>query len=248
MSGTKWFRLIALVPILLGFCLAGAAFARDKVVLVTDEWPPYYGAGIAKQGFVTEVVKEAYKAVGYDVEVRFLPWERVMAMAKSGEVDGIMGAYYKKDREAAFKYSSPIGQSQLAFYKQRSKPYRYASLNDLKGKTVGIVRGYTYTPEFDSASGIKKDQSDNLQAALRKLLAGRVDFVLDDQRVIAYELKKSMAAQASQVEALSPPLQVNKLFVLISKKAPGADKKLNDFNRGIDIIKKNGVYARISGK
>lgn len=247
MNFTKWMRFAMLVLVLVVTGFAGAASARDKVLLVTDEWPPYYSASIANQGFVTQVVKEAYKAVGYDVEVRFLPWERVMAMAKSGEADGIMGAYYKKEREADFKYSAAIAESQLSFYKQKSKPHKYSSLNDVKGKTVGIVRGYTFTPEFDQSPAIKKDQSDNLPAALRKLLAGRVDFVLDDQRVIAYELKK-MGGQAGDAEALTPPLQVSKLFVLISKKAAGSDKKLGDFNRGLDIIKKNGTYARLMGK
>ena len=46
--------------------------AQDKkIVLATDPWPPFYGPDIKNGGYLTEIVKESFKRVGYDCKVEF---------------------------------------------------------------------------------------------------------------------------------------------------------------------------------
>jgi len=64
-------------------CLAVPSFATadDKVVrLATLEWAPYTSESARHDGATTEVVRRAFEAMGYQLEVVFYPWERAIKM------------------------------------------------------------------------------------------------------------------------------------------------------------------------
>jgi polar amino acid transport system substrate-binding protein len=63
-----------LVALLFGLA-AGSARADDTLIRLTSlEWPPYVGEAVERQGASIAVVRAAAEAMGYRVEVCFLPW------------------------------------------------------------------------------------------------------------------------------------------------------------------------------
>ncbi len=219
--------------------------SAQQIVLYTDPWPPYYHEG-GDNGFIAQVAREAFKAVGYDFRVEFKPWKRVMAESVAGRSDGILGAYHKAEREKDFIYTDPVGVVQVVFFKhKRDVGLEYTSIEDLKGYRIGTIAGYTYTPEFDNAAYLKKEPANKVDANILKLDAGRLDLFVESKAVAVARAKELLGERADSIEALLPPLQENKLYVLISRKTADAERKAADFNRGLKIIRENGTYDRI---
>lgn len=58
---------------------------KAKIVLATGNWEPYYGETLPNGGIVTEIVRRAFRRVGYELEVKWRPWARAMEVTKQGK-------------------------------------------------------------------------------------------------------------------------------------------------------------------
>ena len=75
------------IQICLFLCLFfyGTANGKDLLKIVTTEIPPYTGDGASTSGFLSEVVREAFKAGRVDIEMLSLPWGRAKWMIQKGK-------------------------------------------------------------------------------------------------------------------------------------------------------------------
>jgi polar amino acid transport system substrate-binding protein len=224
-------------------CLAG----ERKLEIGTTEWPPYYGQDLQNGGFMTEIVVEAFKRVGYDAEIKFMPWKRALEGAKAGKHDGLYTVWYRKEREEWFVFSDPLPANEVGFYKRKDKNISFEIFADLKPYTIGVVRGYALPPGFDEASlktSLAKDDEENL----RKLHKGRVDLVLTDKITGKFILDTSIPDAVSDLEWLDPPLHVDIQYLVFSKMAGDYAARLVAFNRGLAEIKADGTLKAIMAK
>src|SRR5882762_1104620 len=92
MISPLWFRIVVIAL----FCLIhiGQTNAENVVTLVAGERPPYIGASLPENGYVSELAREAFKRKGYVVKITFYPWARSKMLAARGSVDGMLPAYY----------------------------------------------------------------------------------------------------------------------------------------------------------
>ena len=148
------------------------ASAAD-ITLMTTDYPPYFSANLPNGGPLTEIVVEAFKAVGHHASIQFVPWVRAMEFAKAGKVDGLHGAWHSEEREAWFVFSDPLPGNKVVLFKRRgAKPERFTSYADLAPYTIGIVRGYRNPAGFEAAD-LRTDEADSDVANLRKLANSR---------------------------------------------------------------------------
>ena len=47
---------------------------KKQITLITCKWAPFYAPELLNQGFLTEIVKEAFKNVNYHLDVKFMNW------------------------------------------------------------------------------------------------------------------------------------------------------------------------------
>jgi ABC-type amino acid transport substrate-binding protein len=107
---------------------------------------------------------------------------------------------------------------------------------------VGTVRGYISPKEF-TAADINTVESSDDEINVSAMLHGRYGFVLIDKNLGFYQAKK--AGKGDDVEWVVT-LENFPLYNGIMKNGPKDWKKLlNDFNKGLDIIKKNGTFAKV---
>jgi polar amino acid transport system substrate-binding protein len=228
-----------------------------KVTLTTLDWEPYIGEKLAGKGYVYEIVSEAFKSVGYQVNINFYPWARAVDEAESGRADGLFPEYYGDERKANFVFSAPfpggpVGllarkESKITFPADPQKEQTKA-LQWMKQYSFGVVRDYINTKEFDAASFLKKDVSDSDEQNIKKLLAKRTDLIFIDKFVAQYLIKTTFPTSANELEFLEPPLEVKPLYIVFSKKAPGYEQKMKDFNEGLDKLQKAGTIKAIMKK
>lgn len=146
--------------------------------LVCDIWPPYQVAtpsGVT--GMTVDIVKAVYKRMDIPIEeIRAYPWKRTMDAIRFGEADGLFSANHTPERSVYLRYpEEPLFESSWIIWTRAGSSIM--TMEDLKGKTVGVVLGYSYTPEFwefvQTHCDVEAVHSDTIN--FKKLNQGRLD-------------------------------------------------------------------------
>lgn len=130
----------------------------------------------------------------------------------------------------------------------KGRNIKYSKLEDLKPYTIGVGRGYSYPEKFISATYLKMEETTAAEHNIRKLLRNRIDLMVGSRKVILYLLQNNFPDSVNSLEILEPPLGALLLYVAFSKKSPDYQKKVEDFNRGLKMIKDDGTYEKILKK
>ncbi len=239
-------HLLAVVVALVISCSTAIAAERTLNIAAT-EFPPYYGKDMENNGFFTEIIREAFKRSGYDLEIKFLPWKRAFEGAKRGKFDGLYSVWYRPEREEWFVFSDPLPANELVFFKHKDNDISFGSYDDLKPYTIGVVRGYALPPGFEEA-GLKTALANNDEQNLRKLYKRHLELMLVDKIQATYIINTELPEAASELEWLDPPAHVDIQYLVISKKAPDYEALLADFNAGLAAMKADGTLDAILAK
>lgn len=234
-----------LVPILalLGL-ICPVALAAKQVTFVSTDYPPYFGSKLAEEGTVAALSRAAFKAAGYDLQLVFRPWARLLLEVQAGKYDGVVAVWYQADRERYLAYSNPVVDTHVGFYGRREQPLEVSNLQGLQTRLIGTVRGYANPPAFEAA-GLRTEEAVDDLTNLRKLDAGRLDLVLIDRAVGSWLLRNDLPAATARVTWLEPPVLTMPLYLGVAKQRQGYQKLLADFNLGLAEIRRNGEYDRI---
>ncbi|MGH1482399.1 MAG: substrate-binding periplasmic protein [Geminicoccales bacterium] len=165
----------------------------DVVTLRADEWCPYNCVpGSDRPGYMIEIAQEVFGRAGHQVDYQVLNWMRSIAEARNGRHTAIVGAINEEAPDFVYP-SEAIGMLSDGFVVRKGTKFHYTGQDSFDGLTIGIIRGYDYHDLIDAY--IKKHSSDRtrvqfttgddaLEQNLKKLAAGRIDVVIDDQNVL----------------------------------------------------------------
>lgn len=243
--------LPTVVALLCALVMPSALAQMQTLRIVTGELPPYATEGRPDQGIALDVVRRAFAYAGYEVEYTFKPWTRSLEEARAGLWDGT--AYWGRNpqRDASFLISDNVLTEQWVFvYRDNPSgpPFDWKTLADLKGKRVGAVPSYTYTPEFwrlQKSGGLNVLLAGDDLANLRLLLAGRLDVVPIERNVACFLMEKHLLpAEAAQLRA--HPHWLTQQFtthLMLSNKLPQSAERMRAFNQGLRILQRSHVYA-----
>jgi hypothetical protein len=112
-----------------------------------------------------------------EFEFRRYPWIRAMQHTLRGE-GLLLGMSKTREREHDYVFSDPISYSANWLVTRCDQPFPFKELQDLKGKTIGIVKGTSSGAEFDRARNnifnVEEDTVANF-SRLNKLKMRRMD-------------------------------------------------------------------------
>lgn len=226
--------------------LPQAASAEDKTVrLSTLEWCPYVCADAADGGFNTVIVREAFKAMGYEVAIDFLPWQRAVAAAKDS--DSVAGYYpeYPADLDG-FTLSASIGDSPLGLIVPAGRTVADVSPQALAGLKFGVVNGYVNAAPVAAAiaAGLKPEGVVDDATNIRKVAAQRIDAAEIDRYVFAHLLRtdKQLEAFRGKVD-YAVTLETKTLHVAFNT-APYGRKMAEVFAEGLKRIDVQSLQSR----
>ena len=123
--------------------------AEESLVLGIGEWKPWNSKDLPGNGIASQIVTEAFEAVGIRVEYKYYPWRRAYEMTLSGALDGTFPWSKRKSRLNDFYFSDPIMFDDKVFYYRKEKGFEWETLDDLKGLVIGLQIGSSYSDEFD---------------------------------------------------------------------------------------------------
>ncbi|ADU62095.1 MAG: transporter substrate-binding domain-containing protein [Pseudodesulfovibrio sp.] len=233
----------------LGLLSSLSALAADRVVLASLEWPPYTGESLPGNGATSEVVREAFRVMGYELEIRFYPWNRALNEARlDKDIAGYFPEYPEHWHKDAFLNSDSVGSSSLGLASRQEMVINWQTLDDLRRYTLGVVAGYANTPEFDAMAKegrLTIDHSSTDALNLRKVLAGRVRAAVVDTNVFRHLLQVDpvLRKQRGELVMSTRLLGTNSLVVCFSDTERG--RRLGRIlNLGLRQVDQEAVYLR----
>jgi polar amino acid transport system substrate-binding protein len=240
MNVKPFFKLCAAV---LAFSMSTVLNA-ETITLANGEWAPYMSPKLKKAGYVSDIVVKAFKKEGIDVKWVFLPWKRGYEEAKSGKFQGTAIWGYNADRAKDFLYTDTVLDLKTAFFIKKGSHFKFNTIADLKGKKLGGVIGYAYGIEdAEKAGKVKINRIAKPDANYKKLLAGRLDAVLEDSQVGLKSIHD--LGMDGKIVMYKTPLKSRKYSVIVSKKVPNGPQLVAAFNAGLKKLKASGEFDAI---
>lgn len=125
-----------------------------------------------------KLLEAVERELGVVFELRMYPWARAERYALDG-AGLIFGLPKNADRLHALRYSDVAAYNKLWIVTRSDATFRFNSIEDLRGKSIGVVRGYNYGEEVERARASKLFRTDEDIASrgtrLTRLMLKRVD-------------------------------------------------------------------------
>ncbi len=128
----------------------------------------------------TNVFARIEKDLNIQFRLQMYPWNRAVKIA-STEGGLIFGLSLTPERAEIFNFSEPVVYQYLWLVTRADQQFDYKTIQDLKGKTIGVVRGSKYGGEFDQLKNILFKADDDIDAygpRLKKLSNKRIDAMI----------------------------------------------------------------------
>ena len=129
--------------------------------------------------------------LGLEVVPHLMEWSAEIQSTKQGKVDIMHGAMgWIQPRTEIMLLTDPIYYfGTLATMKKENS---WTTFEDMKGRSVATVSGFTLVPELKSVEGIGEVKLyDTTDGALRDLIAGRVDMAILDPPLIQLAINQN---------------------------------------------------------
>lgn len=233
------------IALLLAVAFTSAARAETWIVVCEENFPPYnFIKDQVKTGIDTEIVLAVLNEIGVQADHQVYPWNRVVHMVDTGEADFAYQFVGTPERMAKYELVGPFRTGKTVFVTPAGRNLNYNTLEDLKGLTVGIVQGFSYSQEFDSATGFTKVASaTNNQTLVRMVAAGRSDAAIGDYNTLRYLAQQE--GVADKIAFLPKPhKEVPRYIAFPKSKADKAER----FRAGLNKLVADGTVAAILKK
>lgn len=235
-----------LIAALIAMSSTAALSAPLEVAMDADFAPYSYVDSSGKPaGFYYELLTKMFEINKVDYKLNVYPWARVLSSTDDNSLDVSIPWRAKAERFEKYHMIGPftnIGSSYYFFQKKGSK-HDWKEMSDLKGKTVGVVRGFSYPAEFEKDTSMIKETQDDTGTLVKMLLAGRVDLVISDEVVFKAEMEKQKLA--GKIERTGKAIETTDRYIVVPKgKTEIADRITKMFN----TFKKSKEYKKIVDK
>jgi ABC-type amino acid transport substrate-binding protein len=177
---------------------AGAVQAEDYklvepgklTIATTAEMPGIVPDNGGLIGYDGEILAIIAKKLGLELNPVKMEWSGVIASVQAGRMDVLGGNVgWTAERTKILALTDPTQYFGNGITHKADQPM--SKLADLENKRVATITGFSFIPELEKIPGIQLSFYDTSDAALRDLLAGRVDAVLADPPVMGYAIAQN---------------------------------------------------------
>lgn len=202
-------------------------------------------------GYDVEVVQEIDKRID-DYEFDFLPaqWDSLFLGLESGKYDMIADQIVKSaEREEKYAFSKNSYFSAVSQLIVKDDNNTIKTMEDLKGKKVGVSVGTTFAKIFEDYNSKNDNTIDiqyyegNITSVFQDIEMGRVDATIND-KIIALDTIDKLGLK---IKIVGEPIEVAPSYFVFTKDS--RNKELIDkIDKALDDMKADGSLAEISTK
>jgi phospholipid transport system substrate-binding protein len=235
--------------------LLAAEYKSENPVLkmAGHSWEPYISNQLPANGLAVNIVTEVLSRTGYQVEMEFMPWQRVVEGMTTGNIDISVASWYNETRARETQFTNPYLNNNLVIVKRKSDKLNYSTPAEFKsyvnnrGYRLGVLKDYAYGDYF---SEIKPLVSLNVykycKQLVREVANKSTDLALLDNWTVQNSLDSSKNI-ANHLEIM-PTLIERSLHVTISRERTDHQAIAEAFNKSLAEMKHDGSYQEILKK
>ncbi|HEL1757494.1 TPA: ABC transporter substrate-binding protein/permease [Streptococcus suis] len=239
--------LMLLASILPVFFIFTGVKADDTIDVVFDNaYAPFEfkDSDQIYKGLDVDIINEVAKRSGWTMNQSFPGFDAAVNAVQAGSADALMaGTTITEARKKVFTFSDPYFDTKIVI--ATTKTNTISSYKDLKGKTVGVKNGtaaQNFLEENKDKYGYNVKTFDTGDLMYNSLSAGAVDAVMDDEAVIQYAIQQGQDLSIDiEGEAIGS-------FGFSVKKGSQYEYLVEDFNKALAEMKKDGTYETIMNK
>ncbi|WKY44100.1 transporter substrate-binding domain-containing protein [Eubacteriaceae bacterium ES2] len=224
----------------------------QQLLLVTGEYQPYTSEALEGYGFFTQIVEAVLTDAGIDYRIEFYPWERGLEMVQNGQAFATFPYDESKNRNESYYTIDGIVTYRQCFYylssneKLAQEGADFNSISDFAGYTFGGANGYWYGSKEDvEALGLTVEWANDTEALLKMLDAGRIDFMMEDERVADTLISQLFPDDVEAFAKLPNAASSEDYHLLASKSYPNSVVLCEKFDASLAKLKENGEIDRI---
>lgn len=221
---------------------SGGGGGGEKLTVGSDiPYPPFeQGKPGNYTGFDVELMEAIGENIGREVEFQDTSFETIFRDVGQGKFDAAMSAAtITEEREQAVDFSNPYYLSEQALLVKEGSPFK--GLKELEGKTVGVQQGTTGQElAKEEIGGAEIRPYPEGPDAINALKAGTVEGVVIDAPVAEHAVEEGGGIEL--VEKI--PTEEDYGIAV----AQGNEELLEEINKGLEEVEKDGTYTKIFKK
>lgn len=209
--------------------------------------PPYSIINQEKPtGIFVDIFKRIEQLTRHKFIFRELPVARALKEFDVGNIDIEPGVneQWRQSRDVVGLYSIAYEVSREVIVSKKENALTISEPSNLYGKSVGVVRGYSY-PSYEQAFSeqkITKVENISEETLLKQLLSNRLEYVFIGYRTMLYYQQQVPIYRQLMIGATISELDVK------MRVHPNKDYLVNDLNIALATMLKNGDIENIYQK
>jgi len=238
--------------------VAGPVWAQPIELLTNMDYPPYIVADAPGGGLHTEIVRESYRAVGRELQIRVMPWKRITRELTDGKALGSFSWADSEERRTLFLVSMPIFFSNAVIF---TRLENFSGTEDVParaaaGQETVMCRPHGWTTPRSAAAQLEAGTlrlttPEKLRSCFELMIAGRADYV-DVPTLAAWHVLQTLINESDNPDAIRETIHVvhpenpfgGTSHILFTRTVAGEQAR-QEFAKGMAIIAENGALEAI---
>lgn len=221
------------------------------LIMAGGTWDPYINNQLPANGLAVHIVTAVMSRAGYQVEMKFMPWQRVSEGLASGEIDISVGSWYNETRAKETQFTDSYLTNNLMIIKRKNDPLSFNSIEEFKqnvsqkGYRLGVFKDYGYGNDFNEVAPLVSiNYYKYCNQMMRDVAIKDSDLALLDHWTAIHSMQNKQNI-ADHLEITPTPLITRDLHVTISHKNSQYKQIAEAFNQTLKAMKADGSYKKI---
>jgi len=245
---------VSKVAVMTALLMFSGGLLAKSVSIRADVWYPINGVpDSAQPGYMIELAQMILKEHGYTVDYKASPWERSLADVRKGKYDCVVGAYTDDAPDFLFP-AIPWGKIESTFYVKKGNSWKYDGIKSLMAVKVGTIGGYAYSDDFDAYVEANKTSgrvqiikgNNALENNIKKLLAGRIDSVIESHLVMEAKLKEM--GKSAEIMGAGLLAEADNMYIACSPAKAQSKQLVQWFTEGLKKLRASGELQKVLSK
>lgn len=236
----KWLVWLLLV------CLAataGRAEAESKpIVFLSTDTPPFWSPTLPDNGVGGAALGLVSAAAGVSYAIEYLPikrFRRTQTPYMVGDPENLVS----QEHRAIF----PIGifRSAVFYYKPHHAVIDFDSLQDLRGYTLGALRGTIEDKDYFVRHGVNIEETNSIPSLLQMLKRGRIDVCIIVAGTGRHTIRRLFPDEQDQFAQIILPALSRPLTIIIDTSTPEGREVARRYGRVLEKTLHSQRYREI---
>ncbi len=240
----KILNLLLVVTMILSLAACGGKKEEENKIIYVGtnaEFPPFEYLEEGKiTGFDMDLINEMAKEMGTEIKIEDMAFDGLLPALQAKKVDVVIaGMTANEERKKAVSFTAPYyTASQVIVVKEGDNSIR--SFEDLKGKKVGVMLGFTGDLVVSEIEGVTVERYNAAYAGIMALQADKVDAVVLDSEPASNFVAKNKGLAIAEADAAEEE------YAIAVRKED--NELLEKLEKALKSVKEKGIYEELLKK